>query len=64
LKVAGFEPNAAMQEGDTMLYLRIADVTIPSVTALLAIWIMWKYDLSEQKAKEIKAILVQRRGEL
>ncbi len=64
LKFAGFQPNAEIQEGNTMFYLRLADIIIPSATALIAIWIMWKYDLTEQKAKEIKAILVERRGEL
>jgi len=64
LKIVGFEPNAAIQTADTMHYLRLADVIIPSITSLLAIWIMWNYDLTEQKAKEIKAALVKRRGEL
>jgi glycoside/pentoside/hexuronide:cation symporter, GPH family len=64
LKVVGFDPNAAIQPENTLNYLRIADIVIPSVTSLLAIWIMWKYDLSEERAKEIKAILVERRGEL
>jgi len=64
LKVVGFEPNEAVQTASTMHYLRLADIVIPSFTSLLAIWIMWNYDLSEEKAKEIKAILVERRGEL
>lgn len=64
LKVVGFDPKAAIQAEDTLHYLRVADIVIPSVTSLMAIWIMWKYDLSEEKAREIKAILVQRRGEL
>ena len=34
---------------------------MPVVTAALAIWVMWKYSLSEEKAKEIKAQLVERR---
>jgi GPH family glycoside/pentoside/hexuronide:cation symporter len=47
-----------------MTNLRIADIIIPSVTAAMAIWVMWKYDLDEKKAKEIKIELVKRRGEL
>ncbi|MFN8862689.1 MAG: MFS transporter [Flavobacteriales bacterium] len=64
LKLVGFDPKAAVQEADTMYYLRIWDIVIPAVTALMAIWIMWKYDLTEERAKEIKSILVKRRGEL
>ncbi|MGB4957900.1 MAG: MFS transporter, partial [Saprospiraceae bacterium] len=64
LKLIGFDGNAATQAADTMTSLRIADIIIPSLTAGIAILIMWKYDLSEEKAKEIKEELVARRGEL
>ena len=64
LKVIGFDGNAATQSVDTLTNLRIADIIIPVVTAGLAIWIMWKYDLSEERAKDIKAQLEERRGVL
>ncbi|GAA4891700.1 MFS transporter [Flaviramulus aquimarinus] len=64
LKMVGFDGNAATQTVETMTSLRIADVIIPSVTAALAILIMWKYSLSEDRAREIKEVLVKRRGEL
>ena len=44
--------------------LRLADVIIPSVTAGLAILVMWSYSLSESRAKKIKEQLIERRGEL
>jgi len=64
LKMVGFDGNAATQTAETITSLRIADVVIPSFTAGLAILIMWKYSLSEKRAREIKAELVERRGEL
>ncbi len=64
LKLVGFDQNAAVQSAETMTNLRIADIIIPAVTAGLAIWVMWKYSLSEERAREIKAELVKRRGEL
>lgn len=64
LKIVGFDSNAGMQTADTINKLRLADIIIPAVTAGMAIWIMWKYDLNEEKAKEIKEELVRRRGEL
>jgi GPH family glycoside/pentoside/hexuronide:cation symporter len=64
LKVIGFDGNAATQTVDTLTKLRIADIVIPIVTATLAIWIMWKYSLSEERAKEITAELEERRGVL
>ena len=64
LKLIGFDGNAATQTVDTLTKLRIADIIIPVVTAALAIWVMWKYGLSEERAKEIKAQLEERRGVL
>ncbi len=64
LSVVGFDENAAAQTVETMTHLRIADIVIPSVAALLAIVVMWKYDITEEKANEIRKTLVERRGEL
>ena len=47
-----------------MTNLRIADIVIPSLTAGLAILVMRNYSLNEERAHEIKEILVERRGEL
>ena len=64
LKLVGFESNESIQTADTIINLRIADIVIPAVTAALAIWVMWKYDLDEKRAREIKIELVKRRGSL
>ena len=64
LKIVGFDQNLAVQTSDTIIKLRLADIIIPALTAGLAIVVMWNYNLSETKAKEIKAELERRRGEL
>ncbi|MBN1108861.1 MAG: MFS transporter, partial [Bacteroidales bacterium] len=64
LKLVGFDQNAAIQASETIIRLRLADITIPALTAFLAIVVMWKYDLTEEKARKIKDELVARRGEL
>ena len=64
LKVVGFDQNATLQAADTITKLRIADITIPGLTALLAIVVMLGYDLTEEKAREIKETLEARRGKL
>ena len=64
LKIVGFDPNLTEQSMETMNRLRIADIIIPSLTAALAVWVMWKYSLSEERAKEIKEELESRRGVL
>lgn len=64
LKVVGFDQNLAIQTTETLTNLRIADIVIPAITASLAVWVMWGYDLTEQKAEEIQQDLIRRRGEL
>ncbi len=62
LSLVGFDQNAATQTESTLTYLRLADIFIPALTAGLAIWVMWGYDLTEEKAENIKKELVKRRG--
>ncbi len=64
LQFIGFDGGLANQSEETLFNLRIADIVFPVVTAALAIWVMWKYSLSEDRAKEIKAQLEERRGVL
>ncbi len=64
LSLLGYDPTASTQTAEALTGMRITDIVLPAVTAALAIWVMWKYSLSEKRAKEIKAELVKRRGEL
>lgn len=64
LSAIGFNQNVQVQNPSTITYLRLADIIIPSVAGILAIWVMWKYDITEQKAREIREQLVSRRGNL
>ncbi|MFO7999399.1 MAG: MFS transporter, partial [Bacteroidales bacterium] len=64
LKLVGFDQNASIQAAETLTRLRLADIMVPAFTAGLAILVMWKYDLTEKRAREIKNELVRRRGEL
>ena len=64
LKLVGFDQNLAQQTADTMIKLRIADIIIPAVTAALAIAVMWNYNLTEDRSREIKKELEARRGKL
>lgn len=64
LELVGFDQNAATQTAQTMINLRIADIVIPATTAAIAIWVMYSYSLTEEKARKIQNELVARRGEL
>lgn len=64
LEIIGFDAGKPIQSADTITNLRLFDIFIPIITAAIAIWVMWDYNLSEEKAKQIKDELVARRGEL
>jgi GPH family glycoside/pentoside/hexuronide:cation symporter len=63
LKFVGFDPGLASQSAETMVQLRIADIIVPALTALLAILVMWNYDLTEERCLEIKKELNERKKE-
>ncbi|WP_445719107.1 MFS transporter [Flavobacterium sp.] len=62
LSLVGFDAGKATQTLETMNDLRIADIIIPSLTAGLAVWIMWNYSLNEDKVKVIQKELEERRA--
>ncbi|HBH22392.1 MAG TPA: MFS transporter [Cytophagales bacterium] len=64
LKMVGFDQTLAQQSVETMTKLRIADIVIPAITAGLAILVMWKYSMTEERSRKIKAELEARRGKL
>ncbi|CAH0529403.1 MFS transporter [Vibrio hippocampi] len=49
---------------EIMNMMRVADITIPVVTAILAVVVMCRYDFSESRANEVRKELEQRRGKL
>jgi GPH family glycoside/pentoside/hexuronide:cation symporter len=63
LNLVGFDQHATIQSVDSITNLRIADILIPIITGLIAILVIWKYDVTEEKAHEIRQALVCRRGE-
>jgi glycoside/pentoside/hexuronide:cation symporter, GPH family len=62
LSMVGFNESVDQQAAETLTNLRIADIIIPVVTALMAVLIVWKYDITETKANEIRKALIARRG--
>jgi GPH family glycoside/pentoside/hexuronide:cation symporter len=60
--LVGFVPDAATQPPGAMTGMRLAYSLLPITGALLAIWVMRDYDLTETRANEIRAELERRRG--
>ena len=51
-----------VQIDHTLFYLRVFDVLIPIVTSTMALVIMSTYEITEDKAKETRQLLEQRKG--
>jgi GPH family glycoside/pentoside/hexuronide:cation symporter len=64
LSLVGFDQNVDVQTAESLTRLRIADILIPVVTALMAIAVVWKYNITEEKAYEIREALIERRGKV
>ena len=62
MALVGFVPDAPVQPEGAVTGMRIAYILVPVVGALLAIWVMRDYDVTEERAKEIRAELERRRG--
>jgi GPH family glycoside/pentoside/hexuronide:cation symporter len=60
----GFRQEIGLaQPPETMLWMRIYDIGIPIVTSFVAIFIIMKFDISEDKAYDIRAQVERRREE-
>jgi GPH family glycoside/pentoside/hexuronide:cation symporter len=62
LNFVGFDQDVAVQTHDALVGLRLAYIFVPAAGTLLAMAVMMRYDLSEQKAHEIRQQLEARRG--
>ena len=64
LHYIGFDESVQQQTAESLTNLRIADIVIPIVAAFIAIILIWKYDITESKAHEIREALIAKRGKV
>ena len=62
MSLVGFEPNAAEQPEGVVFWLRVVYSVLPIIGTLLAIYVMRNYDISENRAKEIREELEARKS--
>jgi GPH family glycoside/pentoside/hexuronide:cation symporter len=62
LTVVGFDQNVALQPQETLDSLKLAYILVPIIGTLIAMVVMLRYDLDEQKASEIRGELEARRA--
>jgi len=65
LNATGFDVAlGGAQAADTLFYMRLADVLVPVLCSVLAIWMVATYPITESKALEVRQALETRRGKL
>jgi len=63
LNATGFDVAlGGAQSADTLFYMRLADVLVPVLCSVVAIWIVATYPITESKALEVRQQLEARRG--
>jgi len=63
LTVVGFTSGAASQPENAIIGIRLFFTGFPILGTLIAIYVMWDYDITEDKANEISAALAKRKSE-
>jgi GPH family glycoside/pentoside/hexuronide:cation symporter len=64
LKMVGFDQSIEVQAPEALTGLRLAYIIVPVTGTLIAMAVMSRYDLSEQRAHEIREQLEARRGKI
>lgn len=62
LSVIGFTSGAETQPVEAILGLRLFFSGLPIFGTLIAIWIMWDYDITEERANEIRMALDKKKA--
>lgn len=63
LNATGFDVALEVQSDATLYWLRVFDVLVPAGTSILAIYAMSKFELTEEKAHEVREALELRKKE-
>ena len=61
LQLVGFDESIKVQSVETLTNLRLADIIIPIVAALIAIVLVWRYNITEERSHEIRKELEVKR---
>ena len=63
LNATGFDVAlGGNQAADTIIMMRLFDAGVPVITSALAIWAVYSFSITEERAHEIRVELEQRRG--
>lgn len=63
LKWTGFNETMATQTESTLFWIRFWEIGLPSLLCLIAIFLLMKYPLTEERAYQIKSLLAARNAD-
>ncbi len=63
MSYVGFTPDAEAQPEGAVTGLRLFFSAVPIIGTLIAMWLMSDYDVSEERAREIRAAIEQKKAE-
>jgi GPH family glycoside/pentoside/hexuronide:cation symporter len=65
LHATGFDVSlGGGQSADTLFYMRLADVLVPVICSVIAIWMVATYPITENMATDVRQKLEERRGKM
>jgi GPH family glycoside/pentoside/hexuronide:cation symporter len=65
LNATGFDVDLEGNQAERTLFLmRLFDVGVPFITSAIAIWVVYLYPITEERAHEVRADLEARRGQV
>ncbi len=62
MKLVGFDESVAEQTPEALAGLRLAYIVVPVAGTLIAIAVMWGYDLDEARSREIRRRIAERKA--
>ena len=63
LSIVGFDAAFEVQSESALIGLRLFFSGFPIFGTIIALWVMWNYDVSEEKANEIRLALEKRKND-
>lgn len=61
MKLVGFDQAAKVQTPEALHGLRLAYILVPVTGTLIAMAVMWRYDITEQRSHEIRSQIAERK---
>jgi GPH family glycoside/pentoside/hexuronide:cation symporter len=62
LNWTGFDVQLTIQSDETLFWLRLLDVIVPATTSCLAIFVLMRFELTEEKAHEVRLALEEKKA--